>query len=100
MIYQLNYKRFFKFSTIFKGDDALDRYEKLNDDIFLQILYSTDPLLNESREILERIVKRNLYKHVSTLVLPLSDKEYSKKELEEDVKFLFYHNFFTMILYF
>ena len=63
----------------------MDRYEKLNDDIFLQILYSTDQLLNESREILQRIVKRNLYKHVSTLVLPLSDKEYSKKELESDV---------------
>lgn len=63
----------------------MDRYEKLNDDIFLQILYSTDQLLNESRGILQRIVKRNLYKHVSTLVLPLSDKEYSKKELESDV---------------
>ena len=85
LICWFKFQRYFKFSTIFKGEDALDRYEKLNDDIFLQILYSTDQLLNESREILQRIVKRNLYKHVSTLVLPLSDKEYSKKELESDV---------------
>lgn len=34
------------------------------DNIFLEILYSTDPKLDEAREILKKIEHRNLYKYV------------------------------------
>lgn len=37
---------------------------KLADNIFLEILYSTDPKLEAARKILEKIEHRNLYKYV------------------------------------
>lgn len=37
---------------------------KLADNIFLEILYSSDPKLDAAREILRKIEYRNLYKYV------------------------------------
>lgn len=72
-------------------DQNFDRYEKLNDSIYLEILYSDNELLKESKEILQQLTIRKLYKYVGTQVLPTptNDKDYDKKTLETDVG-LFY----------
>uniref|UniRef100_A0A0D9RC48 Deoxynucleoside triphosphate triphosphohydrolase SAMHD1 n=1 Tax=Chlorocebus sabaeus TaxID=60711 RepID=A0A0D9RC48_CHLSB len=44
--------------------DDMEAYTKLTDNIFLEILYSTDPKLKEAREILKQIEYRNLFKYV------------------------------------
>ncbi|XP_047708195.1 deoxynucleoside triphosphate triphosphohydrolase SAMHD1 isoform X1 [Prionailurus viverrinus] len=44
--------------------DDMDAFTKLTDNIFLEILYSSDPKLNAAREILKKIECRNLYKYV------------------------------------
>nr|XP_008993677.2 deoxynucleoside triphosphate triphosphohydrolase SAMHD1 isoform X2 [Callithrix jacchus] len=44
--------------------DDMEAYTKLTDNIFLEILYSTDPKLKAAREILKSIEYRNLYKYV------------------------------------
>ncbi|XP_061162756.1 deoxynucleoside triphosphate triphosphohydrolase SAMHD1-like [Saccostrea echinata] len=44
--------------------DDMEAYQKLADDIFQKILWSTDPLLEESRKILMNVQKRELYKCV------------------------------------
>ena len=66
----------------------IDRFEKLNDNIFLEVLYSNDERLEESKKILERVGKRKLYKYVGSTVLP-NDKNTrdSTKNLKADVSF-------------
>ena len=49
---------------------GLDQFERLNDNIFLKILYSEDEKLKNSKAILDRIVKRKLYKYVGSVLLP------------------------------
>ncbi|NP_001296877.1 deoxynucleoside triphosphate triphosphohydrolase SAMHD1 [Microcebus murinus] len=44
--------------------DDMEAFTKLTDNIFLEILYSTDPKLDAAREILKNIECRNLYKYV------------------------------------
>uniref|UniRef100_A0A4W2FKI5 Deoxynucleoside triphosphate triphosphohydrolase SAMHD1 n=1 Tax=Bos indicus x Bos taurus TaxID=30522 RepID=A0A4W2FKI5_BOBOX len=44
--------------------DDMEAFTKLTDNIFLEILYSTDPNLNDARMILKKIESRNLYKFV------------------------------------
>uniref|UniRef100_A0A8C8WE39 Deoxynucleoside triphosphate triphosphohydrolase SAMHD1 n=1 Tax=Panthera leo TaxID=9689 RepID=A0A8C8WE39_PANLE len=44
--------------------DDMDAFTKLTDNIFLEILYSSDPKLDAAREILKKIECRNLYKYV------------------------------------
>uniref|UniRef100_A0A2K6F6L7 SAM and HD domain containing deoxynucleoside triphosphate triphosphohydrolase 1 n=1 Tax=Propithecus coquereli TaxID=379532 RepID=A0A2K6F6L7_PROCO len=44
--------------------DDMEAFTKLTDNIFLEILYSTDPKLDAAREILKNIEYRNLYKYV------------------------------------
>uniref|UniRef100_A0A8C0PLT4 Deoxynucleoside triphosphate triphosphohydrolase SAMHD1 n=1 Tax=Canis lupus familiaris TaxID=9615 RepID=A0A8C0PLT4_CANLF len=44
--------------------DDMEAFTKLTDNIFLEILYSSDPNLNEAREILKKIEYRDLYKYV------------------------------------
>ncbi|XP_054429762.1 deoxynucleoside triphosphate triphosphohydrolase SAMHD1 [Pteronotus mesoamericanus] len=44
--------------------DDMEAFTKLTDNIFLEILYSTDPQLEEAREILKKIEHRHLYKYV------------------------------------
>lgn len=77
---------FFKFSTLV-NDETFERFERLNDNIFWDIYYSEDPKLKDSKEILDRIIKRNLYKYVSSLVLSedgvVIDKSAIVKEFKE-----------------
>ena len=42
----------------------MEAFTKLTDNIFLEILYSTDPNLDDARTILKKIESRNLYKFV------------------------------------
>ncbi|XP_060045552.1 deoxynucleoside triphosphate triphosphohydrolase SAMHD1 isoform X2 [Erinaceus europaeus] len=44
--------------------DDMEAYTRLTDNIFLEILYSTDAKLDEAREILKKIECRKLYKYV------------------------------------
>ncbi|KAG8517847.1 Deoxynucleoside triphosphate triphosphohydrolase SAMHD1, partial [Galemys pyrenaicus] len=44
--------------------DDMEAFTKLTDNIFLEILYSTDPNLKKAQEILKKIECRNLYKCV------------------------------------
>lgn len=44
--------------------EDMEAFTKLTDNIFLEILYSTDPKLGEAREILKKIECRKLYKYV------------------------------------
>ncbi|XP_049437953.1 deoxynucleoside triphosphate triphosphohydrolase SAMHD1-like isoform X2 [Epinephelus fuscoguttatus] len=48
--------------TLSGAIDDMEAYTKLTDDVFHQILNSSDPLLAEAREILQRIITRNHYK--------------------------------------
>ena len=55
----------FVFRKLLKISETVEdmvAYAKLDDSLFHRILYSTDKNLTESREILERIHKRELYK--------------------------------------
>lgn len=71
---------FYKFSEMIEKED-IDFFERLTDNVFLEILYSEDGRLKESREILERVGKRKLYKYVGTTVLPGSKN--NKKDIQE-----------------
>ncbi|KAB1262644.1 Deoxynucleoside triphosphate triphosphohydrolase SAMHD1 [Camelus dromedarius] len=44
--------------------DDMEAFTKLTDNIFLEILYSTDPKLDAARAILKKIECRHLYKYV------------------------------------
>ncbi|XP_012583823.1 PREDICTED: deoxynucleoside triphosphate triphosphohydrolase SAMHD1 [Condylura cristata] len=44
--------------------DDMEAFTKLTDNIFLEILHSTDPRLDAAREILKKIECRELYKYV------------------------------------
>lgn len=67
--------------------DDMEAYTKLTDNIFLEILYSTDPRLDAARELLKNIERRNLYKCVGQ-TQPGVDKKIKKEDYEwlpEDV---------------
>ena len=81
---------YFKFSSLF-DDVTFDRYERLNDSIFLQILYSQDERLAESRAILERIQQRKLFKYVGSVVLPTETDELKHKKAHIE------HDFFAFL---
>ncbi|XP_016074866.1 PREDICTED: deoxynucleoside triphosphate triphosphohydrolase SAMHD1 isoform X2 [Miniopterus natalensis] len=57
--------------------DDMEAFTKLTDNIFLEILHSTDRRLDAAREILKKIECRNLYKYVGQTQ---PDKERIKKE--------------------
>lgn len=82
---------YFNFSKMFNEENAIEMHQKLDDSIFNQIIKSNDPLLAKSREILERIEKRELY----SLIVSDFEDSYVKyndlKELEEFFKYLGYN---------
>ncbi|XP_068119754.1 deoxynucleoside triphosphate triphosphohydrolase SAMHD1-like [Hyperolius riggenbachi] len=53
-----------KLYRISESVDDMVAYTKLTDNIFHQILYSSDPNLKEAREILQKVERRELYKYV------------------------------------
>ncbi|KAM3921816.1 deoxynucleoside triphosphate triphosphohydrolase SAMHD1 isoform 2-T2 [Leptodactylus fuscus] len=50
--------------TISDSVEDMVAYTKLTDNIFHQILYSSDPELSKAREILRKVERRQLYKYV------------------------------------
>ncbi|XP_007932933.1 deoxynucleoside triphosphate triphosphohydrolase SAMHD1-like [Orycteropus afer afer] len=52
----------------------MEAFTKLTDNIFLEILYSTDPKLDAAREILKKIECRKLYKYVGQTLPPVEQK--------------------------
>lgn len=62
--------------------DDMEAYTRLTDNVFLEILYSTDPKLEAAREILKKIECRNLYKYVG------ETQPTEKKITREDCKYL------------
>ncbi len=67
-------------------DSSFNRYQRLTDSIYQQILDSSDELLAESRSIVERIQKRELYKYVGSVTLPTeNDKlKHKKSDIEQE----------------
>ncbi|XP_055458178.1 deoxynucleoside triphosphate triphosphohydrolase SAMHD1 isoform X2 [Psammomys obesus] len=61
--------------------DDMEAFTKLTDNIFLEILYSTDPNLSEAQSILRNIEHRNLYKYLGE-TQPKSQK-IGKEEYEQ-----------------
>jgi len=52
--------------------DDMEMYCQLDDTIFNRILHSSDPKLKESREIVTKIMRRQLYKFVKQTQLEKS----------------------------
>ncbi|KAJ7374853.1 SAM domain and HD [Desmophyllum pertusum] len=62
--------------SISESIDDMEAYTQLTDQVYYQILYSTDPALEEARNIILRIEKRDLYKCIGqTILRKLRDKE-------------------------
>ncbi|XP_053101217.1 deoxynucleoside triphosphate triphosphohydrolase SAMHD1 isoform X2 [Hemicordylus capensis] len=68
----------YKISTALEDMEA---YTKLTDDIFLKILHSDEPELEEAREILHKIERRDLYKCLGE-TQPEEGKEIKKEEYD------------------
>ncbi|KAL9975396.1 hypothetical protein ACROYT_G012553 [Oculina patagonica] len=65
-----------KMLSISESIDDMEAYTQLNDQVYYRILHSTDPALEEARNILLRIEKRDLYKCIGqTLSRKLRDEE-------------------------
>ncbi|XP_024415406.1 deoxynucleoside triphosphate triphosphohydrolase SAMHD1 [Desmodus rotundus] len=60
--------------------DDMEAFTKLTDNIFLEILHSTDPQLDAAREILKKIEHRNLYKYVGQVLLSEKNKRLERKD--------------------
>lgn len=69
--------------------DDMEAFTKLTDNIFLEILYSSDPKLDEAREILKKIEYRHLYKFVGEtkpqgkIKIKREDYKYLPKEIAD-----------------
>ncbi|XP_032701657.1 deoxynucleoside triphosphate triphosphohydrolase SAMHD1 isoform X4 [Lontra canadensis] len=69
--------------------DDMEAFTKLTDNIFLEILYSSDPKLDEAREILKKIEYRHLYKYVGEtkpqgkIKIKREDYKYLPKEIAD-----------------
>ncbi|XP_023580596.1 deoxynucleoside triphosphate triphosphohydrolase SAMHD1 isoform X2 [Trichechus manatus latirostris] len=61
--------------------DDMEAFTKLTDNIFLEILYSTDPKLDIAREILKKIESRKLYKYVGQ-TQPMGQEKIKKENYE------------------
>lgn len=61
--------------------DDMEAFTKLTDNIFLEILHSTDPNLDAAREVLKNIECRNLYKY-------LGETQPGKRIMREDYEHL------------
>jgi hypothetical protein len=80
--------RYFQLSEIVKKSD-IDRYLKLNDSIYLEILNSESPLLAASKEILSKIESRNIFKFVSgTILATIDNTEATKQSVSFQLNFI------------
>ncbi|XP_057637424.1 deoxynucleoside triphosphate triphosphohydrolase SAMHD1 isoform X2 [Chionomys nivalis] len=62
--------------------DDMEAFTKLTDNIFLEILNSTDPRLSEARSILRNIERRDLYKYLGE-TQPNGQHKIRKEEYEQ-----------------
>ncbi|XP_036606119.1 deoxynucleoside triphosphate triphosphohydrolase SAMHD1 isoform X4 [Trichosurus vulpecula] len=62
--------------------DDMEAYSKLTDNIFLEILHSSDPRLAEAREILHKVECRKLYKFVGE-TQPTGGKKIRMEEYDQ-----------------
>ena len=62
-----------------------DKYEKLNDDIFGQILNSNETDLEESKKILTRIIERCHYKFLGSSVKS-ENQNLEKEQIKKNVR--------------
>jgi len=73
-----------KMLSISESIDDMEAYTRLTDQVYYQILCSTDPALEEARSILLRIEKRDLYKCIGQTILKKPrDKEGIPDIMEE-----------------
>ena len=70
--------KYFKFSEMIETRDV-DKFERFTDSVEETILHSISEDLKESREILKRASRRQLYKYVGYTLLP-DDKNKDKNE--------------------
>lgn len=61
--------------------DDMEAFTKLTDNIFLEILYSTDPKLDAAQKVLKNIEYRNLYKYVGE-TQPQGAKKIEREDYE------------------
>lgn len=61
--------------------DDMEAFTKLTDNIFLEILYSTDPKLDAAQKVLKNIEYRNLYKYLGE-TQPLGARKIERKDYE------------------
>ncbi|XP_075384910.1 deoxynucleoside triphosphate triphosphohydrolase SAMHD1-like isoform X2 [Tenrec ecaudatus] len=60
--------------------DDMEAFTKLTDNVFLEILYSTDPKLDAAREILKNIEGRQLYKYVGQTLPPVGCERIKRED--------------------
>ncbi|XP_030279062.1 deoxynucleoside triphosphate triphosphohydrolase SAMHD1-like [Sparus aurata] len=74
--------------TLSTAMDNMEAYTKLTDHVFEQILFSSSDDLKEAREILERIISRDLYKFLGQKLIEKPDKPDAvpEKEWEDEAR--------------
>uniref|UniRef100_A0A8C6U095 HD domain-containing protein n=1 Tax=Neogobius melanostomus TaxID=47308 RepID=A0A8C6U095_9GOBI len=72
------------------GDVVIDKYTKLTDDIFGEILNSPDSGLDDAKQILNKIISRKIYKH-----LGMTKRGTEEQVLKSTAK---YHVFLDVLL--
>lgn len=75
--------KYFNFSAMIK-EKNIDAFEELTDSVEETIIHSTDERLKESKEILGRVCRRELYKLAGSVVLP-PDKADIIKSLKDSL---------------
>ncbi|KAM6163841.1 deoxynucleoside triphosphate triphosphohydrolase SAMHD1 [Rhynchocyon petersi] len=60
--------------------DDMEAFTKLTDNIFLEILHSTNPKLDAAREILKKIECRKLYKYVGQTLPPVGQEKIQRED--------------------
>lgn len=79
--------KYFEFSKMIENED-IDAFEKLTDSVEEIIRHSSDHRLKESREILESVSRRKLYKFSGMVVLPdifFKSKDSNVKIIKEEL---------------
>ncbi|XP_006881771.1 PREDICTED: deoxynucleoside triphosphate triphosphohydrolase SAMHD1-like [Elephantulus edwardii] len=60
--------------------DDMEAFTKLTDNIFLEILHSSNPKLDAAREILKKIECRKLYKYVGQTLPPVGQEKIKRED--------------------
>jgi len=74
-----------KMLSISESIDDMEAYSQLSDAIYYQILHSTDPALEEARNILVRIEKRDLYKCIGSTILKKRREKEEIPDIQQEI---------------